>query len=94
MQPPYWYSPAMDKSMTQPQPTQRDVDPCPALPHNENEVLDALEEVLSIFNRRGHAEVKVFVNPNQPSASRVYPVSAADNDKVKRAREVIKRWGR
>lgn len=72
----------------------RDPDPLPALPHNENEVLDALEEVLSIFSRSGHAEVKVHINPNQPSITRVYPVGEADNDKVKRARKVVRRWGR
>lgn len=74
--------------------TQRDVDPSPTLPHNPNELLDELASVLSVFSLRGHAECKVFINPNQPSASRVYPVSGEANEKIKHAREVLRRWGR
>ena len=66
----------------------------PHVPGNVNDVLDALESVLSCFSRRGHAEIKVFVNPNKPYESRVYPVEAEANVKIRSARELLKRWGR
>jgi hypothetical protein len=74
--------------------TIRDVDPCPALPHNENEVLDTLESVLSIFSTRGHAEVKVFIKVKRARSESAERLASVSSERREQRQEVLRRWGR